>query len=65
MTILDKTFKINEIKRYIEDKNIHKLIENIDVLEYFLIKYNNLLDKDDLTKLMREIKKSKDQLFKK
>lgn len=66
MTILDKTFEINEIikiKNYIEDKNIEKLIENIDIIEHFLIKYSYLLDKNDITRLMREIKKSKDAFF--
>lgn len=71
MTILDKTFEINEIikiKNYIEDKNIEKLIENkdgmdklmenIDLLECFLIKYGYLIDKDDITRLMREVKKT-------
>lgn len=66
ITILERTFEINEIieiKKYINDKNIEKLIENIDVLEYFLIKYSHLLDKNDITKLMREIKKTKESLF--
>jgi len=49
---------IIELKRCIEDKNLDKLMENIDVLEYFLIKYSYLLDKNDITRLMREIKKS-------
>lgn len=66
MTILDKTFEINEIikiKNYIDDKNMEKLIENIDIIEHFLIKYSYLLDKNDITRLMREIKKSKDAFF--
>jgi hypothetical protein len=50
---------IIELKRCIEDKiDIDKLIENIDLLECFLIKYSYLLDKNDITRLMREIKKS-------
>lgn len=66
ITIQDKTFEINEIikiKNYIDDKNMEKLIENIDIIEHFLIKYSYLLDKNDITRLMREIKKSKDAFF--
>lgn len=66
MTILDKTFEINEIiiiKNYIEDKNMEKIMENIDIVEDFLIKYSYLLDKNDITRLIREIKKSKEKLF--
>jgi hypothetical protein len=58
MTINMNINTIIELKRCIEDKNLDKLMENIDVLEYFLIKYSYLLDKNDITRLMREIKKS-------
>ena len=66
MTVLEKIFEIDEIikmKKNIEDNNIDKLLENMDVLEYFLVKYNYLLDKNDITRLIREIKKSKEKLF--
>jgi len=59
MTINMNINTIIELKRCIEGKtDIDKLIENIDLLEYFLIKYSYLLDKNDITRLMREIKKS-------
>lgn len=64
MTIskLDKDLNINniiELKRCIENKDgIDKLMENIDLLECFLIKYGYLIDKDDITRLMREVKKT-------
>ena len=65
MTILNERLEIEleideiiKIKNYIEDKNIDKLMERIDVLEYFLIKYGYLIDKDDITRLMREVKKT-------
>ncbi len=59
MTINMNINTIIELKRCIEDKiDIDKLIENIDLLECFLIKYSYLLDKNDITRLMREIKKS-------
>lgn len=65
MTISKKEFdsininKIIELKRCIEDKtDIDKLMENIDLLEYFLIKYGYLINKNDITELMREIKKN-------
>ena len=35
-----------------------KLMENIDLLECFLIKYGYLIDKDDITRLMRVVKKT-------
>jgi hypothetical protein len=61
MTI-DKDLNINniiELKRCIENKeDIDKLMENIDLLECFLIKYGYLLNKNDITRLMREIKKT-------
>jgi|UniRef100_A0A6C0ALX0 hypothetical protein len=61
MTI-DKDLNINniiELKRCIENKDgIDKLMENIDLLECFLIKYGYLIDKDDITRLMREVKKT-------
>ena len=64
MTIskLDKDLNINniiELKRCIENKDgMDKLMENIDLLECFLIKYGYLIDKDDITRLMREVKKT-------
>lgn len=64
MTIskLDKDLNINniiELKRCIENKDgIDKLMENIDLLECFLIKYGYLIDKDDITRLMRVVKKT-------
>ena len=61
MTI-DKDLNINniiELKRCIENKDgMDKLMENIDLLECFLIKYGYLIDKDDITRLMREFKKT-------
>jgi hypothetical protein len=61
MTI-DKDLNINniiELKRCIENKDgMDKLMENIDLLECFLIKYGYLIDKDDITRLMREVKKT-------
>lgn len=61
MTI-DKDLNINniiELKRCIENKeDMDKLMENIDLLQCFLIKYGYLLNKNDITRLMREIKKT-------
>ena len=46
MTINMNINTIIELKRCIEDKNLDKLMENIDVLEYFLIKYSYLKNPD-------------------
>ena len=65
MTILNERLEVEleideiiKIRNCIEDKNLDKLMENIDVLEYFLIHYGYLIDKDDITRLMREVKKT-------
>jgi hypothetical protein len=51
--------KIIELKTCIENKrDIDKLMENIDLLENFLIRYGYLLNKNDINELMREIKKT-------
>lgn len=56
----DKDMNINniiELKRRIENKDdIDKLMENIDMIEHFLIKYSYLLNKNDINRLMRKIK---------
>ena len=63
LNILKELYKIDnniiELKRCIENKDgMDKLMENIDLLECFLIKYGYLIDKDDITRLMREVKKT-------
>ena len=62
MTVLEKIMGIDEIikiKKFIKERNQDILIEkNIELLETFLIKYGYLLDKKELTDLMRKIKKN-------
>jgi hypothetical protein len=62
MTVLEKNIDIDEIikiKKFIKERNQDILIEkNIELLETFLIKYGYLLDKKEMTDLMRKMKKN-------
>lgn len=62
MTVLEKIMGIDEIikiKKFIKERNQDILIEkNIELLETFLIKYGYLLDKKEMTDLMRKMKKN-------
>jgi hypothetical protein len=61
MTKLKSEFEINEINEIIlnakgENNNLEKINENIDLFDKFLIEYGYLLNKNDITMLMRKIK---------
>lgn len=61
MTKLKSEFEINEIikmTKYIkeENNNLEKINKNIDSFDKFLIEYGYLLNKNDITMLMRKIK---------
>lgn len=62
MTKLERNIDIIDIiriKQFIKERNQDILIEkNFDLLETFLIKYGYLLDKKEMTELMRKIKKN-------